>query len=739
MRRKCLRAADFEKSVNPDQSHACKSGLKRPLFFILLQAIVAAALFYSATTAVFADTNHVDHTRRFIEDPAFTIHWRSDNPKLIAKDHESFFGTSNHVTLDEWFATAKGNPPDGMDFRSFWSARTRPNFVKRFIVNGKPRIFLSYRYAGLKYSDDGISYKRISAQPKRFMRETDPSPQLYRDITDLWQNPKDSSHFLAVNTQDLLESRDGGLTFQPVRLPLIESLKSRNIFSSIAATTNADGSIDSVFLGTAYNGIKVIDRFSDVQANRISGRVRDFRSGLPYLPHQKGIVFYEEVETIIVDQDNDRIIAGTLFQPGIGVSEKGRPFQFRRLPGHEGSDYLHSVVCAELCLIQSNKGIYVFDPASQELTELSSEQDPYKVSYSAGFDAMETKAGYLYRHINPENAAKTEPLMSGFYVSPTSARLKQGLVFSLIQKYGFNAVVIDVKDDFGRLLYGSKLPVAKEMRNDRQIAPVRELVNKFKEQGIYTIARQVVFKDLRMYRYQNHKNAIRSRAGGVWTVEGDEQWTDSYSTDVHDYNIAVAKEVLEIGFDEIQFDYIRFPSDGPIGLCVFTHRQGDAYRTEAIESFLRMARYEISAPLSIDIFGYNAIYRAGAVIGQDVLEMGSMVDTVSPMHYSSHFGTSYLNHYGRDRRVYELLKLGVERPVAFSHGIFKIRPWLQAFPMMNHVWGYGPDYMSQQFRGSLDGGATGGLWWGPIREFYLPGQIQGAVFDDYKRPLKIKP
>lgn len=658
---------------------------------------------------------------------------------LILTEPGVLFSSSKTVSLDDWFSTAAPESsnlsPDGVSFKDFWSIRARPIFVRKYRVGEKNRTFVSFRYAGLKYSDGGENFKQVLSQPERYMRENDPSPRLYRDIVDLWQNPRNDRHFLALNTQDLLQSIDGGLTFQKVRPALLESLKQRNIFSSVAATVNDEGKLESVFLGTAYNGIKVIDRFDEVLSQKVRGRVRDFSRGLPNLPHQNGVVFYEQIEAIHID--GDRIIAGTLFQPGLAVSESGGAFRYFKLPDHSGADYLHSVICKTNCVVQSNRGTYVFDSDLKEFSELKGQEDLYRASYKPGFDAIETRSGYLYRHLNPPVEAdkgQRNEVMSGFYISPTTARLKQGYADSLIRQYGFNAVVIDVKDDFGRLLYGSNHPYAKEMRNDRQITPVKKLVEKYKKQGIYTIARQVVFKDLRMYRFRGHKNAIKSRSGGVWTVEGDEQWTDSYSTDVHDYNIAIAKETLSLGFDEIQFDYIRFPSDGPIGLCVFSHQKGDAYRTEGITSFLRMARYEIDAPISIDIFGYNAIYRAGAVIGQDVLEMGSMVNTVSPMHYSSHFGTSYLNHYPRDRRVYELLKLGVERPVAFSHGIFKIRPWLQAFPMMNHVWGYGTDYMDQQFRGSLDGGATGGLWWGPIKEFYLPGQIQKAVFADYLNP-----
>jgi hypothetical protein len=266
------------------------------------------------------------------------------------------------------------------------------------------------------------------------------------------------------------------------------------------------------------------------------------------------------------------------------------------------------------------------------------------------------------------------------------------------------------------------------MNNDFARAPIREIVAELKERKIYTIARQVVFKDNRVYAFQRNRYAIRDVGGGPWGADQEERWVDSYSTWVHNYNIRVAREVLALGFDEIQFDYIRFPSDGPIGRCRWSHKQGNAYKSEALESFLRKARSQIDAPISIDVFGYNAIYRAGGVIGQDIFDMGKYIDVLSPMHYSSHFGPRYMRDVPRDQRAHALLKLGCERPVRRSRGGFQVRPWLQAFEMMGATWGSGRPYMRGQILGSLEGGCNGFLWWGPIARFRVPGEAQNDLF-----------
>ena len=658
------------------------------------------------------------------------------------------------------------NPPEAQssDSRSPGSDASRPG------SNPVERVFVSFRNAGLWISDDGGKTFQIPQDlPVRYRgkKESACDPILYRDVVGVWQHPTNPSMILAVNIQDILLSMDGGHSFKKLEFRGLSHLQARNIFASIAASYDGSGRVQNIFLGTAYNGIKRIRVNPQGLESFWSGgsglvvSVHDLNQGLPGLMHEPGVIFYEHIQDLRWFEESQSLVALTQFDPGIGLASTANgfsSFKFRRVPDAATDDVAESMDCTKAaCLIETNRGYYysqfsdapeqprlirtiegqqsVPAPGTDQNTTASDQSTSSERSAKEARqprDFLAVSLGPFLVHGGPQLKQKDSPqtdiprpkILSAFYISPTSARFKQDQVFALIDRYHFNAAVIDVKDDFGRLLYGSKLPLAKELKNDRELVPIRALVAKLKKKGIYTIGRQVVFKDLRMYRYASHRNAIRNRnTGGPWTVEGDEQWTDPFSQEVQDYNLAVSKEVLELGFDEVQFDYIRFPSDGPIYQCYFSHAPADAYRTEAIESFLRQARFSLNAPISIDIFGYNAIYRAGAVIGQDVLEMGSAVDFVSPMHYSSHFGTRYLDQYPRSTRVHRLLEIGTERPLRIARGLFRLRPWLQSFPMMNHIWGYGPDYMMQQMTGTLDGGAHGFLFWGPIAEFSLPGGV----------------
>ena len=710
------------------------------------------------------------------------LQWEEDsNSADVSRVSSSLLAPARSRIL-EYTSWLEQSPVDcqGFDARDYWARRSYPVFVRYLPVKQVDsdsatsqsadsssesfrRLFVSFRNAGLLISDDGgKTYRRPQSQPMRFVgkKEAGCDPPLYRDIVGIWQHPRNADVILAVNIQDILISTDGGHSFRALEFRGLSSLKSRNIFASIAASVDSRNRIEEIFLGTAYNGVKRLTLKGDLDSESYSVRIRDFNAGLPGLLHEPGVTFYEHILDLRWLPESQRLIAATLFEPGIAVAstEAGSSgFSYRSIPGAATDATAEALDCnPKGCALSSTEGIYYFSLHSGSLIRLSGKSpgktDPSNTSkkgqVSPTSSQQQTKAepfeafvyGSYLLHNGPIVSARPAPetevqrpeILSAFYVSPTSARLKQAMVFGLIERYGFNAVVIDVKDDFGRLLYGSNLDMAREMNNSREIVPVRALLSKLKDRGIYTIARQVVFKDLRMFRYKGHRNAIKNRySGAPWEVEGDEQWVDPFSEEVQSYNLDVAREVLDLGFDEVQFDYIRFPSDGPIYQCRFSHAPPGAYRTEAIESFLRRARFSLNAPISIDIFGYNGIYRAGAVIGQDVLEMGSSVDFVSPMHYSSHFGTHYLNMYPRSERVHRLLELGTERPIRLSRGLFSVRPWLQAFPMMNHIWGYGFDYMVQQMEGSLDGGSSGFLFWGPIAEFPIAGQ---AFRERIRRP-----
>ncbi len=611
----------------------------------------------------------------------------------------------------------------------------RPLFTQTLNGEKGKRYLISLRSLGvLATAEGGGSFTAWKNLPRRFVPEDYEGPVLYRDVLDVWQNPRLHRQLLVLNKHDLLQSDDGGESFTKLRL---SGVKADETFATLGARAGESGAIEEIFLGTTSNGVLRLRPGPAGQARR----QERITQGLPFRPHDGRIIFYEEISGLAVDEGRGRLIATTLFSGSVCVAPlSGGRFQCEAVPGLSGEDSVDFLLYdpdTAVAYAGTNRGVYAFAPegqvpgtkqawATMSTGEFYGTTGDESTVFLGRFADGIGRTGLAPFRNNPRRAVPTN--LRGFYISPTTASSKRERIYDMVNRYGYNAAVIDVKDDFGRLIYGSDLPDARAMSNTLARAPLREIVAELKKRNIYTIARQVVFKDNHVYAYRGNRYAIRDAGGGPWGPELEERWTDSYSVWVHNYNIRVAREVLALGFDEIQFDYIRFPSDGPIGRCRWSHREGDAYMSEALESFLRKARAKLQAPISVDVYGYNAIYRAGGVIGQDVHDLGDYIDVLSPMHYSSHFGPQYMRDVPRDQRAFALLKLGCERPMRRGRGVFQVRPWLQAFEMMSGTWGAGAPYMQNQILGSLEGGCNGFLFWGPLARFTIPGQVQNRMY-----------
>ncbi|HNY23087.1 MAG TPA: putative glycoside hydrolase, partial [Treponemataceae bacterium] len=194
----------------------------------------------------------------------------------------------------------------------------------------------------------------------------------------------------------------------------------------------------------------------------------------------------------------------------------------------------------------------------------------------------------------------------------------------------------------------------------------------------------------------------------------DEFWVDPYSEEVWEYNVAIAKELIARGFDEIQFDYIRFPTDGTnLGNASFRWQDAGMDKESALMSFLSYARKEIRAPISIDIYGANGWYRTGARTGQDVELLSRYVDAICPMFYPSHFEQSFLAQAPAEERPYRVFYYGSFRNAVIAHGRSIVRPWAQAF-YLNVSYDrafYDGDYVQKQVYGVRDSIDQGYTYW----------------------------
>ncbi len=313
----------------------------------------------------------------------------------------------------------------------------------------------------------------------------------------------------------------------------------------------------------------------------------------------------------------------------------------------------------------------------------------------------------------------------GFYIQTHVAFQKKRLsrLIRYLKKCNYNMVTIDLKDDFGMVNYHSSLDIVKKIGSDKGTKiNLKRFVQKMHKHGIYVVARMVVFKDPILYKYQEGKySAYNGYTKKPWRAEfyrgkrvlrNKERWTDPFCSFVWKYNVAIAKEMEAIGVDEIQFDYIRFPTDGDnLEDIKFRFRKQGQEKKDAIESFLYLARSRLKIPISVDIYGANGWYHMGDRIGQDIEMLAMYADAICPMFYPSHFENSFLNHKPYRERPYRIYYYGTRRSLIMARYHIEIRSWLQAFKLKSNPYDrkyYGTNYVAYSILGVRHAKRTAG-------------------------------
>lgn len=307
----------------------------------------------------------------------------------------------------------------------------------------------------------------------------------------------------------------------------------------------------------------------------------------------------------------------------------------------------------------------------------------------------------------------------------------------IIKENKLDSMVIDMKDDYGGLRFEPNDPFVREKGFvSRWKLDLDTFVPEMKKQGIYLIARIVTFKDRNLAQYGKKQYAVWDKSsnrpwkgisgyekvvdengnetGATKATYYDEDWVDPYSPEVWEYFVHIAKELVERGFDEIQFDYIRFPTDGKnMANAQFRWKSPGMDKESALLSFLSYARKNIDAPIGIDIYGANGWYRSGTRTGQDVEQLAEYVDVVCPMFYPSHFEQSFLNYAPASERPYRIYYYGTYRNTVIGRNKLIIRPWVQAFYLnvsYDRAW-YNKDYVQKEIFGVRDSVDRGYMYW----------------------------
>lgn len=316
----------------------------------------------------------------------------------------------------------------------------------------------------------------------------------------------------------------------------------------------------------------------------------------------------------------------------------------------------------------------------------------------------------------------------GVYLSAygiSSLKLRNG-VLDLIKDTQINTLVIDLKNDTALVSYKTSVPLAGEIGAQKIVLmkDMPDMIARLHAQGIYTIGRIVTFKDT-LLAQAHPEYAVRNAAGGMWKDREGLSWVDPFKTEVWDYNIALAEEAAKMGFDEIQFDYVRFPDTRGL---VFSKPNNEQNRVAAIGGLLGKAREKL-APynvfLSADIFGYVAWNANDTEIGQRITDVFQYVDYASPMLYPSGFQFGIPGYRNPVANSHEIVYRTLERARERS-GVpaVRFRPWLQAFKDYAFDRRYfGPEEVQQQISAANRFGSNGYLLWNP-RNVYAADAIK---------------
>ncbi len=441
-----------------------------------------------------------------------------------------------------------------------------------------------------------------------------------------------------------------------------------------------------LIVGTSYSGIfykKLKDKY-----------LREFNAGAAgQFATDSKLEFYETVSAVHADKQN--IFVGYMFSKGIGrigIEDllRGKNPHFKKTDiglSNDVTENIESFSSNDGALYaDSNYAVYRYNGDSQAWSRVS-EKSPgsiMKKSHTIGI------------YLNP-------------YAVSTKKKIDEYI--ALAKEFSINAFVIDFKDDRGRLTYPSDIEFAKKIGAVKKIVDLDYLVEKCREAKIKIIARLVSFKDPFAFDYNKNELAIWDwKNDKPWEGPKEDKWIDPFSDVYRKYLIDVGKELESKGVSEIQYDYVRFPSDGEIYNIQFRHRKDGYSRNFILYKFFTEAKKEINVPVSADFYGYNCWYFISANVAQDISLMSRSLDVVYPMFYPSHFVDGFyqkgLKQYERN---FDLYYHGVLRTYENSGYRIEVRPWIQTFNIKVDI----PlkDYIRAQIEGLKKAGIDSYIFW----------------------------
>jgi hypothetical protein len=650
--------------------------------------------------------------------------------------------------------------------------------------------------------DQGRSWvERNDGLPRRVVYPFDAGrTSRVRLLTSLNIDPLREGRIAVTTPTQLFLSEDAGLHWQGI--PLGKPLRSTSYLTSVALSPTG---ADTLLVGTSFNGFfETRDRGASWQDPSLSARFLyrgagfyEETAGLSYHPLSPGVVFFASgFGRGLYVSSADRKSWSALALPPEAGSPVVQRLELRapgRTSGSEGPQWeLH---------VQTAGGIWAYGLSTGQWRRL------------ARSPAAEPKVADPLLDPFRQERQRAAAGKVGIYVSSYRAAgedLENHLRF--LRDNGLNSLVVDCKDDLGWITYDTTLEFSRKIGAVNQRFYLDQLLARAHAEGIYVIARIVVFKDRQLYNYKGYEHAawngvtnrpwrylvrveepvnppsptgngapaglvadsvgnlvagpagdpvsepLESPAGdtagdaagnaapgvvppaagaapqgapGGAGPQGppaepryvqNEFWVDPFDPFVWEYNLAVAEELQTRGVDEIQFDYIRFPSDGNLSQIRYRCQRENQSPVDALESFLTVVREKIHLPISTDLYGFNAWHRMGNWIGQSIEVLAEYVDVISPMFYPSHFPRDFIKEMPYLDRARQIYSEGTQRAALMVAGRSLVRPYVQAF-LIGGELAYGPAeysrYLTNQIEGTLASPSSGFTLWNASNRYYM--------------------
>ena len=293
-------------------------------------------------------------------------------------------------------------------------------------------------------------------------------------------------------------------------------------------------------------------------------------------------------------------------------------------------------------------------------------------------------------------------------------------ILHIIDNTDVNTVVVDVKNEYGSTSYKTSFKQANSYGawHKRTIKNIEKFMELMKSKNIYTIARIVVFKD-ELQASNNPQYAIKKKNGEIWRNHDNMAWVDPFDTRAHKYTIAIAEDAAKVGFDEINFDYIRFPAKKGL---IFCQENTQENRIKAIGEFLEYAQKKLrkyGVFISVDTYGNICWSKDDNNIGQTIVSLAKHADYLAPMLYPSGFSKGSFYFEYPSEHPYEVIFRSIKNTKGRIQTT-RIRPWLQYFKDYAHKKRYYKKFeVNEQIRATQDVNTSGWMLWSPSSKYHI--------------------